>query len=168
MANRKITFTREQEAEISEARKKNHNKNAERRLCVLFMKTQGERLGEIVARTGYNATYARFLVTKYFAEGIESIIGRERHANRRNMSFEEESTLINDFIDRAKKGEVVTVKDIKAAYEAKVGHEIGSGHIYMILERHGWRKIKPRPVHPKKAPEAKIEASKKLTPVSHI
>ena len=102
-------------------------------------------------------------MTKYFAEGLESVIGKKRQANRRNMSFDEESALINEFIERAKKGELITVKDIKAAYVAKVGHEIGKGHIYIILQRHGWRKIKPRPEHPKKATEAEIEASKKLT-----
>lgn len=163
MANRRIIFTEEQIKEINQARKKNKNKNAERRLCVLSMKASGKRIEEIVERTGYNDTYARYLVTKYFAEGLESIIGKKRQANNRNMSFEEEAELINGFIDRAEKGELITVKDIKAAYEAKVGHKIGSGHIYMILKRHGWRKIKPRPKHPKKASEAKIEASKKLT-----
>jgi transposase len=163
MANRRIVFTNEQIAEINEARRNNKDKNTERRLCVLAMKAQGKTLDEIVGRTGYNPTYARSLVTKYFAEGIESIKGKKRQANNRNMSFEEESAFINGFVDRAKKGELTTVKDIKIAYEAKVGHKIGNGHIYMILKRNGWRKIKPRPEHPKKASEACIEASKKLT-----
>jgi transposase len=163
MANRRITFTEEQIAEIDEARKSNQNKNTERRLCVLSMKAQRKTLDEIVARTGYSHTYARSLVTKYFVEGIESIIGKKRKANRRNISFEEEEALVNGFAERAKKGELITVKDIKTAYETRVGHKIGSGHIYMILKRQGWRKIKPRPEHPKKASEAEIEASKKLT-----
>jgi transposase len=107
-------------------------------------------------------------VTKYFADGIEAIIGKKRQANRRNMSVLEEAAFINGFIERAQNGELVTVKEIKAAYEAKVGHEIGKGHIYMILKRNGWRKIKPRTKHPKKASEAEIEASKKLTLECHI
>lgn len=163
MANRRIILTKEQIAEIETVRKNNKNKKTERRLCVLSMKAQGKKLDEIVERTGFSPTYARSLVTKYFAEGIMAIIGKKRQANHRNMSYEDESAFINDFIDRAKKGELLTVKDIKIAYETRVGHKIGSGHIYMILKRHDWRKIKPRPVHPKKASEAAIEASKKLT-----
>lgn len=163
MANRRITFTKEQAEEIEEARRKNKNKKADRRLCVLQMKAQGKKLDEIVNRTGFNRTYARSLVTKYFVEGLETIIGKKRHANHRNISHEAESNFVNSYIERAKKGELITVKDIKAAYETIVGHPIGSGHIYMILKRHGWRKIKPRPEHPKKASEAEIEASKKLT-----
>jgi len=163
MANRKILFTKEQIDEIEAASKRNKNKNTDRRLCVLLMKIDGKPIEEIATRTGYNPTYARSLVTKYFAEGLDAIIGKKRVANNRNMSFSEEADFVNGFIERAEKGELVTVKDIKLAYEAKVGHEIGSGHIYMILKRHGWRKIKPRPQHPKKASDEAIEASKKLT-----
>ena len=168
MAYRKITFTPEQEAEIKEERVKNKNKNAERRLCVIAMKMQGKTNEDIVARTGYEASYARSLVSKYFSQGIESIIGKKRPGNNRNISFEAEATFVNGFIEKAKEGHLTTVKEIKAAYESMVGHKIGNGHIYVILERHGWRKIKPRPVHPKKASEAEIEASKKLTLAQHI
>ena len=150
MANRRIVFTNEQIAEINEARKDNKDKNNERRLIVLYMKAQGKTLEEIVARTEYNPTYARALVTKYLAEGLGSILGKKRCANHRNIPLDEEITFINSFIDRVEKGEIVTVKDIKSAYEARVGHKIGSGHIYVILNRHGWRKIKPRPVHPQR------------------
>lgn len=144
MANRKITFTTEQQCEIKEARDKNTNKSAERRLCVLAMKIQGKTNDEIVAQTGYSPMHARLLVTKYFKHGLESIIGKKRLGNNRNMSFEEEASFVNGFIEAAKEGQLTTVKEIKAAYEAIVGHKIGNGHIYKILGRHGWRKIKPR------------------------
>jgi transposase len=168
MANRRITFTKEQQSEINKARTTNKDKNAERRLCVLEMKMKGESNDEIVARTDFNPTYARSLVTKYFAEGIESIIGKKRPGNNRNMTYEAEAAFVSGFIEKAKKGELTTVKDIKKAYEDIVGHEIGSGHIYTILGRHGWRKIKPRPAHPKKATPEVIETSKKLTIASII
>jgi len=76
-------------------------------------------------------------VSKYFAQGLESIIGKKRPGNNRNMSFEDEASFVNDFIEKAKKGHLTTVKEIKAAYEAKIGHKIGSGHIYTISGRHG-------------------------------
>ena len=168
MANRKITFTSEQQAEIKEAREKNKNKNAERKLCVLSMKIHGKPNDEIAAQTGYSPSHARLLVSKYFSQGLESIIGKKRPGNNRNMYLGDEASFVNDFIEKAKKGHLTTVKEIKAAYEAKIGHKIGSGHIYTILGRHGWRKIKPRSAHPKKASEVEIEASKKLTLARHI
>jgi len=168
MANRKITFTNDQIKAIKAALKKNKNKNTDRRLRVLLMKSEGKRTEEIAVRTGFSYNYSRSLITKYFALGLESIIGKKRMGNHRNMPLEDEIAFLNSFIERSEKGELVTVKEIKLAYEAKVGHKIGSGHIYIILNRHEWHKIKPRPQHPKKASKAEIEASKKLTPEHSI
>ena len=55
------------------------------------------------------------------------------------------------------------VQYVKNAYEEKVGHSIGKGQIYKVLNRHGWRKVLPRSKHPNKASDEAIEASKKLT-----
>ncbi|MCL2501217.1 MAG: winged helix-turn-helix domain-containing protein [Defluviitaleaceae bacterium] len=55
---------------------------------------------------------------------------------------------------------------LKAAYQEKVGHRIGTAQIYYVLKRHDWRKVKPRSRHPKKASPEAIETSKKLTPAS--
>jgi len=57
---------------------------------------------------------------------------------------------------------VIVAKDIKKAFDEKLGRDTGRGYIYMVLERNGWRKIMPRSKHPKKADDATIEASKKL------
>ena len=56
---------------------------------------------------------------------------------------------------------MVSVRDIETAYQEAVGHSIGTGQIYYVLRRHGWRKIMPRSRHPKKASEEVIETSKK-------
>ncbi len=63
----------------------------------------------------------------------------------------------------AQKGEIVTVADIKAEFDRVIGKDTGRGYIYMLLKRHNWRLVMPRSRHPKKADEAEIEASKKLT-----
>ena len=48
-------------------------------------------------------------------------------------------------------------------FDEKLGKDTGRVYIYMLLERHGWRKIMPRSKHPQKASDEAIEASKKLT-----
>ena len=65
---------------------------------------------------------------------------------------------------RAENGEIVEVKEIKAAYQAAVDHPISASQIYFVLKRHGWRKVMPRSKHPRKASEEEIAASKKLRP----
>ena len=79
------------------------------------------------------------------------------------MSYEEEEELLTPFMAKAEAGMMVDVAEIEKVYVEKVGHTIGSGQIYYVLKRHGWRKVLPRSRHPKKADEEAIEASKKLT-----
>ena len=163
MANRKIEFTTKQIAEIQEARKSNKNKNVDRRLRVLALKIEGQKTAYIAEQTEFHPVYTRELITKYFREGLQAIIGKKRTANRRNISLEEETEFLRKFKEKADRGELVTVKEIKIAYCELIGHKCGKGQIYRVLARHGWRKIKPRQENPKKASEAEIEASKKLT-----
>ena len=89
-------------------------------------------------------------------------MGNHYHGNRRNLTVAEEAAILRPFQERAEAGQMVDVREIKAAYEAAVGHEIGSGQIYFVLKRHKWRKVMPRSRHPKKASEEVIETSKKL------
>lgn len=60
------------------------------------------------------------------------------------------------------KEKMITANDIKQAYIEKIGHNIGSGHIYIILAKHGWKKGIPGRRHPKSAKPEVIEASKKI------
>ena len=71
--------------------------------------------------------------------------------------------VLDSFAKKAELGQIIEVKEIKAAYEEKVGHSTGGSQIYYVLARHGWRKIMPRSRHPKKASDEAIDASKKLT-----
>ena len=49
----------------------------------------------------------------------------------------------------AEHGGVLVVSDIHRAYEKHVGKNVPTSTIYQFLHRHGWRKIAPRPKHPK-------------------
>ena len=148
--------------EIQAARKKNRNKNVERRLCVLVMRAEGKSLEEISEKTGYHISTASKLIARYMRDGISAIAENHYKGNRRNMSFEEEAAILTPFIERAKRGEMVDIKEIAAAYQKAVPHKISDTQIYYVLHRHGWRKIMPRSRHAKKASEEAIEASKKL------
>ena len=148
--------------EIEAARKKNRNKNVERRLYVLVMRAEGKSLEEISEKTGYHISTASKLIARYMRDGISAIAENHYKGNRRNMSFEEEAAILTPFIERAKRGEMVDIKEIAAAYQKAVPHKISDTQIYYVLHRHGWRKIMPRSRHPKKASEEAIEASKKL------
>lgn len=148
---------------IQAARRENRDKNIERRLHALELKAEGHIGKEIAEITGYNPWYISKLAAKHHAGGLEAIIGNHYGGNRRNMSFEEETVFLEQFIDEADGGRITDVSAIKAAYDKKVGHETGHGQIYYVLHRHGWKKKMPRSQHPKSADPEAVDASKKLT-----
>lgn len=147
---------------IAAARKKNKDKRAEKRLYALELRAAGKSAEEMSASTGFHRAYITQLAAKYRAGGIEAISGNHYGGNRRNMSVEEEASLLELYREKAEKGQIVEVSEIKSSYEQAVGHRTGGSQIYYVLRRHGWRKVMPRSKHPKKASEEVIETSKKL------
>ena len=161
----KYKFGIEDQAKIEEARKVNRDKQTEKRLKVLSMRCDGKTLEEIARVSGFHRSHVSNLIRKYFEEGLASVAEKHYTGNRRNMSMEEEAFL-EPYRGQAEQGHMLDVGEIAAAYEKKVGHRIGSGQIYRVLQRHGWRKVMPRSKHPKKASKEVIAASKKLKPES--
>ena len=54
------------------------------------------------------------------------------------------------FAKAAGAGEMLNIHDLKAAYEEAIGHRTSDSTVYNLLHRHGWRKLMPRPFHPKR------------------
>jgi hypothetical protein len=69
---------------------------------------------------------------------------------RENMTVAEENALLARFGKAAGAGEMLNIHDFKAAYEHAIGHSTSNSTIYNLLARHGWRKLMPRPFHPKR------------------
>ena len=45
---------------------------------------------------------------------------------------------------------MLNIHDLKASCETAIGHKTSNSTIYNVLARHGWRKLMPRPFHPKR------------------
>jgi hypothetical protein len=69
--------------------------------------------------------------------------------HHQNMSIEEEAAFLHPFLDQARSGGVLIAAEIKREYEALLGREVPESTVYRMLDRHDWRKITPRPRHPK-------------------
>jgi transposase len=156
-------ITEEQMKEIRTIRKLNKDKNAEKRLRAVQLRGEGYSNNEIATMLEAHAKVVSRWICKYVKNGIEELKNGKGGGNRRNLTLEAESKFISEFKEKAEKGHLVTVKEIKIAYCEKIGHTCGKGQIYRVLTRQEWRKVVPRKEHPNKATEAEIEASKKLT-----
>jgi transposase len=69
---------------------------------------------------------------------------------RENMTLSEEEALLARFGQAAGAGEMLNIHDLKAAYEQAIGHPTSNSTVYNLLARHGWRKLMPRPFHPRR------------------
>jgi transposase len=160
---RTYKLTAEHRAELEQARKTNQDKQTEKRLHAVQLRAEGETNVIIAQKLDTSAIVVSRWTGTYVNKGLSALLPKKREAHRRNMSYDDESALLEQFEEKAKAGQVVEVSEIKRVYEEKVGHRIGKGQIYRVLNRHNWRKVMPRSQHPKKASVEVIEASKKLT-----
>lgn len=99
---------------------------------------------------------------EYHRDGLAEYMRSKYVGNHRSLSIEEENEILSSFKKKEDAGQIITVQDIKRAFDERIGKDTGRGYIYMLLKRHGWRKVMPRARHPKKADDEAIEASKKI------
>lgn len=127
-------------------------------LPVLFGLSLSE-VGQVMGRSKATVSrlQARFRTVQAGQESPRKNWGGRR---RQNMSLEEESSFLEPFFEKAKKGGMVVVSSIKAAYEKAVGRSVPASTIYRMLARHGWRKITPIRRHPKADPVVQQEWKK--------
>ena len=69
----KYKFSEEQRAEIKAARRATRDKQIEKRLEVLELRSEGKSEAEIVAKTGFHRSHVCNLIKKYFEEGLQEI-----------------------------------------------------------------------------------------------
>lgn len=157
-------ITEEEYKEIVIREKQTRDKRISKRLRVLMLRYEGKSNPEIAAKLDISTDRLSHLISEYKRVGLEEYVRVKYTGNHRNMSYEKEQEILDRFQEAAKAGQVITVKEIKAAFDEKLGRDTGRGYIYMLLKRHRWRKLKPRSRHPKKASDEEIAASKKLKP----
>ena len=137
---------------------------AQKRMEAVALRGEGRNNREIAEIKGYHASYVSQLVSDFIKFGMKSFEDKRGGANRRNLTDAEEIAFLENFRKEAEKGQVVSVAEIAAAYDELTGKERKSDStVYYLLQKYGWRIVMPRGQHPKKASEAEIEASKKLT-----
>ena len=157
----------EQEYErIKEAAKKNKNKRVDKKLQVLIMRHENKGNEEISARTGYNVRYITTLMGQYKKQGLEEFIRIKQTSHNRNMSVEQEAKVLAKFEEEADAGHELTVNQIRQGLESELGKETSVAYAYRVLKRHGWRKVMPRPKHPKAAGKEEQDSSKKLKSIT--
>ena len=156
-----IEITPAQAQEPKQALKDKANDKHYRKLHALLLRYEGKSLTAIGKEVGLVHQTIRNLITRYQEGGLSAILNEKRGGRRRSyLTIEEEQDFLKEQLEQARDGEFITIQDLFDAYQKRVGRTTTREGFYALLKRHGWRKVSPRPEHPKKADAQVIEASK--------
>lgn len=132
--------------------------------CVLIRATLGSSAKEIAQLLGWSTATVHVMHSRWAKEGEAIFDVRPRGGRRhQHLTAEQERQLLAPFVQRATEGGMLTVSELQQAYRERVGKEVARSTVYRLLQRHGWRKVVPRPRHPR-ADVAAQRAFKKTAP----
>src|SRR5512135_2817679 len=124
---------------------------------------QPRKAEEIARHCGVSKATVHQVISTYNRLGVVAVETPGKGGRRHQyLTREEEEQFLAPFFARAEAGEVATVREIWQAFETRVGHHVDDSTIYRLLDRHGWRKLMPRPRHPKADPQAQEQFKKTL------
>jgi transposase len=118
---------------------------------MVLLRESGMTQSLIAAAMGVSLSTVNRAHMAYGLSGIKALKPKPSGGRKReNMSLREEKAVLARFAKAAGAGEMLNIHDLKAAYEKAIGHETSKSTIYNLLARHGWRKLMPRPFHPRR------------------
>jgi len=117
---------------------------------------------KIAAVTGLCISSVRVLHSRFLRQGADFLVNRPGRGGRRRSLLNEAQAkvLLEKHLSEASHGRIVEVGVFKRDYEALVGHGVAATTVYRFLDRAGWRKIVPRPSHPRQSPQAEADFKK--------
>jgi transposase len=135
----------------------------QRVLCVWLRLALGLTAVQIALAIGWRAGTVKKVHSIFLRQGEAALTGPGR-GGRRNayLTPEEEERFLSRYVEKASRGGMLVVSELKAAYEARIGRKVPKSTVYRMLARHGWRKLSPRPRHPE-GDRAAQEAFKKTS-----
>src|SRR5580692_6941850 len=121
------------------------------RIRMVLLRESGMAQPAIAAAMGVSLSTVNRAHMAYDRGGIKALKPKPNGGRKReNMTVAEEKALLSRFAKTAGAGELLNIHDLKAAYEKASGHATSNSTVYNLLARHGWRKLMPRPFHPKR------------------
>lgn len=138
---------------LEDLRNRAATKREFQRVQCLYLRQHNCSSKDIAASLSMKAVGVRRVWSDYSQRGEEAIfVDRRGGRYNENMPEKEERKFLAPFFEEAKDGGILVVNEIKRAYEKHLRRPVPKSTVYEMLHRHGWRKIAPRPSHPKGDP----------------
>jgi len=119
-------------------------------------------MDQVASILGISKSWTCKLRRRFIRSGGQQAEPKPKRGGRRreNMSREEEDAFLAPYFEKAARGGILVVGEIKQALDAKLGRTTALASTYNLLHRHNWRKLAPDKRHPKSDVDAQ-EAWKK-------
>jgi transposase len=137
----------------------------QRRIQAVLIRALDASASERIAMlTGLSVASVRVIHSRFLREGVAFLTNRPGRGGRRRtlLSDAQIQGLLAKHTAAASEGLVVEAGAFKRDYDKLVGHRVAASTVYRLLAKAGWRKIVPRPSHPKKDPAAEQSFKKSL------
>lgn len=116
---------------------------------------------QIAKHCGVAAATVHQVISAYNRRGVAAVETPGKGGRRHQyLTLQQEQDFLAPFFAQARVGTIATAAQIKQAFEALVGQQVAESTIFRLLNRHGWRKLVPRPVHPKADPDEQATLKK--------
>jgi transposase len=134
---------------------------AQKWLVILHATVDPAPAKEIALHVGVGKGTVHNLISDYNRFGPEVVERIGRGGRRKaHLTPEEEAEFIAPFVDMAEKGQIVRGSQMGKILEERLGYPLHHSIIYRLLDRHGWRKVVPRPFHTNAKKEIQEEFKK--------
>ena len=136
----------------------NQSKSKEefRRYQSVYLRVSEKMQTPLIAKiTGLSKSHIQSIHSLCRTKGLNSLASRGKGGRRRScLSIDDEKTLLLEIEKTAVKGGIVEIGKVHKLFEEKAGCSVAKYTAYRLLHRHGWRKVAPRPYHPKQKVDA--------------
>ena len=138
------------------------SKSAFQRLQCLWLRASQDLATEAIAQAvGLSVSHVRRVWSEYLQGGLAAGQGRPKGGRRhQNLTLAQERAVLVSWQKQARRGGLVQARDIKVDYEQRLGRRVPDSTVCRLLARHQWRRIVPRPKHPKDNPAARAAFKK--------
>lgn len=130
--------------------------------CLYLTMTYNVTAADLSDFSGLSSSAVYLLIEGYNLHGPDSVEykpkGGRHHAY---LSVEREEKLLQGLGEKAARGEILTVTDIREDVEKELGFSVSDDYLWGLFKRHQWKKKAPRPQHVKKDPKAQQSFKKK-------
>ncbi|WP_425360100.1 MULTISPECIES: helix-turn-helix domain-containing protein [unclassified Candidatus Tisiphia] len=133
-----------------------------RRYQSIYLRVSEKMPTSLIAKvTGLSESHVHRTHSQCRKKGLKALCSRKKGGRYRSyLTQEQEREMLKKIEQNAVNGGIVEISKVHKIFEETVGSKIARYTAYRLLHRHGWRKIAPRPYHPKQKKDA-VETFKK-------